>query len=408
MSRTATESGASDSRPGESDSTDGETASRDPFESERSSPVDIDPVPEELRVLVVSGLAHKNERHYGPLAAVAEKTTLVCLEPRYDVDDADYLEVPDVGPRPLRIVVLFFLALLEGYRNDYDAVASISLLPYGLYALALKAIYGYPASLGIIGIDLDHHARQWYGAAPRWAFRRFDAVSVPGPSHVDDLEACGVSRNRIEILANAIEVERYRPDTLECDEQTDADREYDFVWVGRFSEEKDPVRFADALIALENRDESREFRAVMVGDGPLREEVEAKLEAHGLRDRVDLPGWVDDPLEYYRRSATVVLTSRRDALPLVMLEAMAIGLPPIVPPVGSIPDVVTDGENGIVVPGRDPDGFATAMARCLDDSDRRRTLGANATEIRSAFSYEQAERDWRRILTTAVAGDSRQ
>ncbi|AFZ74226.1 glycosyltransferase family 4 protein [Natronobacterium gregoryi] len=381
-----------------------ETATGSEFDSDRSSPADAEPAPEEMRVLVVSGLAHKNERHYGPLAAAADETTLVCLDPRYAIDDATYLEVPAVGPRPLRVVLLFFIALLEGYRNEYDAVASISLLPYGLYALALTAIYGYPASLGIIGIDLDHHAKQWYGPLPRWAFRRFDAVSVPGPSHVDDLEACGVPRNRIEILANAIDVERYRPDTLE--EQDD--HEYDFVWVGRFSEEKDPVRFVDALIALENRGEDHEFRAVMVGDGPLRAAVEEKLERHGLRDRVDRPGWVDDPLKYYQRSATVVLTSRRDALPLVMLEAMAVGLPPIVPPVGSVPDIVTDGENGIVVSDRDPDGFATAMARCLDDSDRRRTLGANATAIRSAFSYEQAERDWERILTTAVAGDSRQ
>lgn len=378
-------------------------AIRDPFATERSGPADdVEPAPEELRVLVVSGLAHKNERHYGPLAAVAEETTLVCLDPRHAIEEATYLEVPDVGPRPLRVVLLFAMALLEGYRNEYDAVASISLFPYGLYALALKAIYGYPASLGIIGIDLDHHAGQWYGPAVRWAFGRFDAVSVPGPTHVDTLEACGVSRDRIEILANAIDVETYRPPALE-----EGDHEYDFVWVGRFSEEKDPVRFVDALIALENHDTDREFRAVMVGDGPLRAAVEKKLEARGLRGRVDLPGWVDDPLEYYRRSATFVLTSRRDALPLVMLEAMAIGLAPIVPPVGSIPDVVTDGENGIVVPNRDPDGFAVAMARCLDDPGRRRTLGANATAVRSAFSYEQAERDWERILTTTVAGDSR-
>ncbi|EMA38700.1 glycosyltransferase [Halobiforma nitratireducens] len=386
---------------------------QDPIEADRSQPADAEPSPEETRVLVVSGLAHKNERHYGPLAAAADETTLVCLDPRYAIADATYLEVPDVGPRPLRVVLLFFLALLEGYRNEYDAVAAISLFPYGLYALALKAIYGYPASLGIIGIDLDHHAKQWYGPLPRWAFRRFDAVSVPGPSHVDDLEGCGVPRNRIEILANAIDAERFRPDSLDedidhdhdhdYDYDYDHDYDYDFVWVGRFSEEKAPVRFVDALIALENRGD-REFRAVMVGDGPLRSEVEKRLESHGLRERVDLPGWVGDPLAYYRRSPTVVLTSRRDALPLVLLEAMATGLAPIVPPVGSIPDVVTNGENGIVVPDRDPESFAVAMAHCLDDPDRRRTLGENATGIRAAFSYEQATRDWERILATATAG----
>ncbi|APW99330.1 glycosyl transferase family 1 [Halobiforma lacisalsi AJ5] len=381
----------------------------DPFGSDLAGSVDdADPAPEEARVLVVSGLGHKNERHYGPLSDVAGETTLVCLNPRHDVESAKYREVPDVGPRPLRLVLLFFVALLEGYRTEYDAVASISLFPYGLYALALKAVYGYPASLGIIGIDLDHHARQWYGPLPRWAFRRFDAVSVPGPSHAADLEDCGVPRERIEILANAIDVERYRPadrGTGDAEDDHDYDYDYEFIWVGRFSEEKAPMRFVESLVALEKRDSTGEFRAVMVGDGPLRDAVAATLEAHGLGDRVDLPGWVDDPRPYYRRSATFVLTSRRDALPLVMLEAMASGLPPVVPSVGSVPDVVTDGENGIVVPDRDPRSFAAAMDRCLADSDERdgwADPGTNATAVRSSFSYEQAGDDWRRILATLV------
>ncbi|MFD1564315.1 glycosyltransferase [Haloarchaeobius amylolyticus] len=347
---------------------------------------------DEQRILVVSGLAHKNERHYGPLADVAGETTLVCLDPTYDIDSANYVRVPEVGPRIVRIVLLLFVALYEGYRNDYDAVASISLVPYGLYALVLKTVYGYPAHLGIIGIDLDYHANQWYGVGPRWAFRQFDVVSVPGPSHADRLARVGVPDERIDLLTNPIDTETYRPP------ETDIDTDYEFVWVGRFSAEKDPCRFVDALAELDAS--GREFRAVMVGDGPLRSEVAAKVAACGLADCVDLPGWVDDPLGYYYRSDVFVLTSKRDALPLVMLEAMATQLAPIVPSVGSIPDVVTDGENGIIVRDRDPTTFAAAMECCLDDPDFRRSLAANATAVRSDFSLERASEDWRRILTT--------
>ncbi len=350
------------------------------------------PDPEDARVLVVTGLSQKNDRHYGPLADVADRTTLVCLDPTVDVDDANCVPTPQVGPRLVRVVALFFVALYEGYRNEYDAVASISLFPYGLYALALKAVYGYPAHLGIIGIDLDHHAHQWYGGIPRWAFRRFDAVSVPGPSHAERLARLGVSPDRIEILTNAIDVDTYAP--------TDADveTEYDFVWIGRFSPEKDPIRFVEALAELEAT--GAEFRVAMVGDGPLRADATDAIVARGLDDCVDLPGWVDDPVRYYRRSNAFVLTSRRDALPLVMLEAMATGLAPIVPPVGSIPDVVTDGHDGIVVADREPATFAAAMERFLDDPDHRRSVAANATAVRSSFSLEQASEDWRRILTT--------
>ncbi len=341
---------------------------------------------------MITGLSHKNECHYGPLVDVAGETTLVCLDPTYDIDDANYVRVPEVGPRILRIALLFFVALYEGYRNDYDAVASISLVPYGIYALALKALYGYPAHLGIIGIDLDYHAHQWYGAGPRWAFRRFDAVSVPGPSHAEALSRTGVSDERIEILTNAIDTETYRP------VEDGADADYEFVWVGRFSEEKDPVRFVRALADLDSP--GREFQAVMVGDGPLRPAVSAEIRAYGLKNRVDLTGWVDDPVAYYRRSEVFVLTSSRDALPLVMIEAMATGLAPVVPSVGSIPDIVTDGHNGVVVSNRDPTTFAEAMKRCLDDSAYRCTIGANATSIRPSFSLSQASDDWCRILST--------
>ncbi|WP_265107820.1 glycosyltransferase family 4 protein [Halosolutus halophilus] len=352
-------------------------------------------VADEQRVLVLTGLGHKNEQHYGPLAEVAGETTLVCLDPAYKIESATYVRVPDVGPRLLRIVLLFFLALYEGYRNEYDAVVSISLVPYGFYALALKLLCGYPAHLGIIGIDLDHHARQWYGAVPRWAFGQFDVVSVPGSAHAEALARYGVSERRIEILTNAIDTDRYRP------REEHAEAEYDFVWIGRFSDEKDPVRFVESLAMLD--DAGHEIRAVMVGDGPLRSTVRTTLDDYGLTDRVDLPGWVDDPADYYHRSRTFVLTSRRDALPLVLIEAMATRLAPIVPAVGSIPDVVDDGENGVVVGDRDPASFADAMERCLDDPENRRSIAAAATAVRSLFSMDQARADWRRILATMTA-----
>ncbi|RKD97404.1 glycosyltransferase [Halopiger aswanensis] len=347
---------------------------------------------DDARVLVITGLSHKNERHYGPLADVAGKTTLVCLEPERAIDDAEYVQVPEIGPRLLRVLLLFFVALYEGYRNEYDAVASISLLPYGLYALALKAVYGYPAHLGIIGIDLDHHARQWYGAGPRWAFRQFDAISVPGSAHARKLVRMGVPEERIEILTNAIDVDTYHPIPA------DIDAEYDFVWLGRFSAEKDPLLFVRALAQLEA--DGREFQAAMVGTGSDRTDVIDEIAAHGLEDRIALPGWVDDPLSYYRRSNTFVLTSRRDALPLALLEAMASGLAPIVPRVGSVPDVVTDGENGIVVPDRTPAAFARAMGRCLDDPDYRADLADAAPAVRDEFGMDEAGDDWRRILST--------
>jgi glycosyltransferase involved in cell wall biosynthesis len=200
----------------------------------------------------------------------------------------------------------------------------------------------------------------------------------------------GVPPSRIEILTNPIDETRYTaaPETTE--------EEYDFVWVGRFDTEKNPELFVDALVRLHEHDVS--FRAAMVGDGPIHREVERTLRANGLGDVVDLPGWVDDPLAYYHRARVFALTSRRDALPLTLVEAMATGCAPVVPPVGNVSDVVEDGRNGVVLEGMDAESLSEELRRLRSDRGLTERLATNATAIAERFSYGAASADWERIL----------
>ncbi|WP_331233262.1 glycosyltransferase family 4 protein [Natronorarus salvus] len=336
------------------------------------------------------------ERHYGPLGDVTDETRLLCLNPDASVDSVASTPVPSFGSRRLGFLSLLLVALYEGHRGGYDAVVSVSLFPYGCFALALKGLYGLPAHLGIIGIDLDHHAEAWYGALPRAAFSRFDTISVPGPSHVRRLQAMGLAPDRIHVLTNAIDPDVYRPDRT-------APTEYDYLWVGRFSAEKDPLLFVEALSLL--AESGAEFRAAMLGSGRLSERVVERVERRGLADRIDLPGWVDPPIEYYHGSRVFVSTSERDALPLTMLEAMATGLPCVVPRVGSIPDVVTHAETGYLLPDRDPRTIADALAELEGDPELYDRLATGATAIRSEYSYDSARQDWRRIVGSLVDAD---
>ncbi|AGB31200.1 group 1 glycosyl transferase [Natrinema pellirubrum DSM 15624] len=352
-------------------------------------------------VLIVS--EHQNpskiERHYGPLADVAERTTMVCLTPSESTDSIRYRTVPTFGHRLIGICLMFFVAFLEGVRNDYDAVVSISLFPYGCFALALRPFTGAPAHLGIIGADIDIHATAWYGAVPRAAIKRFDSVSVPGSAHRKALLEFGVDEARVSVLSNAIDTDRYVPPT------DPAEPTYDFLWIGRFSEEKDPLLFVEALGELSAK--GVEFRAAMVGSGAERDAVERAIASHGLDDAIDRPGWVDDPRRYYYESEIFVLTSARDALPLTLIEAMATGIPSVVPAVGSVPDIADHGETALVVPDRTPSAFADSLRRLSVDDRLRARLGANATAVRAEFSYANARDDWRRILGTLAGADGR-
>lgn len=354
--------------------------------------------PAEASVLVVADHTNpeKISRHWGPLAEVAGATTMVCLAPDESVEGIDYRVAPTFGSRYVGLVLLGLLAFVEAGRGDYDMVASISLLPYGIVALVVGALFGLPTHLGIIGMDADRHATAWYGALPRAAFRRFDVVSVPGSAHADALVEMGVERDRIAVLSNAIDTDVYRPAARH------AHPEYDFVWVGRFNAEKNPLAFVRALREL--HDDGVEFRAVMLGAGPREDRVRDRLARWDIDGRVDLPGWVDDPVEYYRRSAVFVLTSNREGLPLTLLEAMATGVAPVVCPVGSVTDAARHGETAYVVPDPTPAALADAMRTLLEDEQRRSRIAENAPVVRGEYGFENAREDWRRILRTGLGG----
>jgi glycosyltransferase involved in cell wall biosynthesis len=172
--------------------------------------------------------------------------------------------------------------------------------------------------------------------------------------------------------------------------------EYDLLWVGRFSEEKRPLLFVRTLREL--RDRGVEVEAAMVGDGRLADDVRRERDAAGLREHLALPGWVDDPYDYYVRSEMFVLTSARDALPLTLVEAMSAGLAGVVPDVGSVGDVAVHGETAHVVDDPDPESLADAIAGLLSDDVRRDRLGTNARAVRRSHSREAARGDWRDIL----------
>lgn len=325
--------------------------------------------------------------HLGPLAERAE-TTVVCLVPDEDVEHLTYRQAPTTSLRALDLFSLFAVALLEAARNDYDGVVSISLVPYGCFALAVGWLCGLPTHLAIIGADLDVHARARYGALTAWLFRRFDAITVPGTAHRDQLVELGVPGERVAILANGVDCTTYSP--------TDAPAEYDYIWVGRFSAEKDPLLFVAVMAELVERGENP--HAVMLGSGPLEEAVCERIHELALDEHIDRPGWVDEPVSYYHRARTFVLTSKRDALPLTLLESMACGLVPVVPDVGNVCDAVEDGENGIVLTKRDADSFANALER-LDD-ERYDRLSTAAPTVSSRFSTERAAEDWESVLGT--------
>jgi glycosyltransferase involved in cell wall biosynthesis len=119
------------------------------------------------------------------------------------------------------------------------------------------------------------------------------------------------------------------------------------------------------------------WRATLAGDGHV-DAARAKAAEYGLGDRVDLPGWVgpDRVAELISTADILVLPSFIENLPLSIIEAMASGVAVVATPVGAVPDIVRDGETGLLVPVGDVDALTTALTRLVNDPALRARMGA--------------------------------
>jgi len=139
--------------------------------------------------------------------------------------------------------------------------------------------------------------------------------------------------------------------------------------VARLSPEKGHRVLLDAVTRL--RKKHGDFRMVLVGDGELRPEIERQVASSGLGDRIELVGWQDRAgvQDILAASRALVLASFGEGLPVVIMEAMAMGRPVVSTDVGGVSELVVDGDTGWLAPSGDPERLAEAMRRALETPD---------------------------------------
>lgn len=222
----------------------------------------------------------------------------------------------------------------------------------------------------------------------------FTAACVRGNAEM--LRRLGGSDARVEWIYHGVDLGRF----------DGAGRARDpeplLLTVGRLSP---PKGFDDAIRALARlaRDGVR-ARLVMVGDGPERAALQALARELRVEDRVEFRGalFQDQVLELYRRAwlllapSRVLSNGRRDGIPNVVVEAMAMGLPCVGTRAAGLEEAIEPGETGDLGEPGDPDGLAAAIARCLADPDGLDRMGARArARVKAWFD---AERNFERLV----------
>jgi len=169
--------------------------------------------------------------------------------------------------------------------------------------------------------------------------------------------------------------------------------------VGRLSGQKNQKALVEAFAQV--APDHPDWTVKIFGDGPLQEPLQQQIDDAGLRDRVLLMGTTNDVEHQLLDSSIFALSSDFEGLPLVLVEAMTCGVPCVAfncsPGIG---EIITDGQDGLVVPNRSVTALAAGIRRLIEDAELRRSMGRAAIVGAQRFSEDHVLGLWEDLFDT--------
>ena len=218
----------------------------------------------------------------------------------------------------------------------------------------------------------------------------YDRVITVSPKLVKHCAAHGVNPDRISYIPNAIDTDEYQRTQTVVQARTelgmDPDR-FAIGVIGRLSPEKGVDRAIRMMPALLAKHPTAELH--LIGDGHERETLERLTDSLDIADSVNFWDWQNETRRFYEAIDTLLLPSRTEGLPNVVLEAMAMGVPVAATHVGGVSDLLDSGDCGIIL-GDNETTWAKQLTPLLADPARRRTYADKARRrVHNSFSFKK-------------------
>jgi glycosyltransferase involved in cell wall biosynthesis len=237
-------------------------------------------------------------------------------------------------------------------------------VPAGALAWVLSRLRGIPyvltVHLGDVPGGVEEKTREWF----QWVYPFThsiwrDASRIAAVSEFTRGLALKKYNREIQVIPNGVDVNSLKPDHIRLNNPPR------IVFAGRFMPQKNPLQVVRTL------NELREYpwQCVMIGDGPLLEEVKRAVAENGLQDRFQFTGWLGstEVLSWFDQGDILFMPSLSEGLPVVGVEALAKGLAIVASQVGGFVDIVENERNGYLVQQADTPAFSRALGQLLSD-----------------------------------------
>jgi glycosyltransferase involved in cell wall biosynthesis len=213
----------------------------------------------------------------------------------------------------------------------------------------------------------------------------------------------GIEEAKIRLILNGVDLEYFNV-AERFNLEHSPGGPHRILFAGRLEAVKRPRLLAEIAHRLQRRRKSGDFRFVVVGDGPEAGGLRRRVRAHNLEHLFEFRGQVADIAPELAACDMVVLPSKAEGIPLIVLEAFAASRPVVASAVGGVPEVVTP-ENGILIPpgGSEIENFAAALDLLIGDPALRKRLGTNGRRmVERRFDRRRTVEEYRELFKSVL------
>lgn len=306
-----------------------------------------------------------------------------------EINKVVYADIPDT--KIIRDICRFLKGIELGKKFKTKIVISYYLVPHGIIGYFVSRIIGAKCCISIIGDLLYHLNTPIIGRLYLKILKNSDFITVTGVKSKEILIGKGVENDRIFILPNVINMDKYTYNGA-------SKKEYDISFIGRLTYVKRLDIFFRIISELVKS--FPELKMAIIGDGEELDKSKLLVSDLSLDGNVEFLGFRKDINGLLNKTKVLLLTSESEGMPSVIIEALACGVPVVSSNVGDIEDIIQDGENGFLIDRFDNvNDYIDKITKLLSDKKVYKKMSEESLKVRNIHSVENASRIWEEIFS---------